>query len=269
MFLRLDDRTIHVRTQGPSGAPAIMLLHALGGSIEIWDEQADALAQGLRVVRFDLPGHGLSAPMAGPVTVEQLAEVTFGLLDALGIDTAHVAGVSIGGMIAQAMATAAPARLGSLILCNTVPVFPPDVRDGWRDRAARVRAEGMQPLVEDVVARWLTADALSTAAGDGLRAMLRRTDAWSYAFGGEAIAACDLTTSTAAVRVPTLVLAGDSDTATPASAVEAMARTIRHSRYKLLERAAHIPMVEQPEAVLSAMRGFLAEAPPGPFEHAP
>ncbi|MFC7555200.1 alpha/beta fold hydrolase [Pseudoroseomonas wenyumeiae] len=135
------------------------------------------------------------------------------LLDALGVQQAHVAGISIGGMVAQAMAALAPDRVRSLMLVDTALAIPP--AGTWRDRAALVRAQGMAPLVEPVVARWVTAASLQSPAAQGLRAMLRRTDPEGYAGAAEAIAAADLTEATRGLRQPALVLVGDGDAATP------------------------------------------------------
>ena len=181
------------------------------------------------------------------------------LLDVLKVTHAHVAGVSIGGMVAQALAALAPERVRSLTLIDTALVIPP--AQLWRDRAVLARTEGMAPLVEPVLARWVTEASLQSAEAAGLRAMLRRTDPQGYAGAAEAIAAADLTEASRRLRVPTLVLVGDSDVATPLSAAQALCAAIDGAALAVIADAAHIPTMEQPARVTSAMQRFLANVP--------
>src|SRR5579872_1188828 len=125
MFLRADDLTVHVQQAGPRAAPCVLLLHSLGTNLHVWDAQASALAGDFHIIRADLRGHGLTATTPGPTTMQRLAADMLAVLDALGIATAHIGGVSIGGMVAQAMAAAAPTRITSLMLCDTALAIPP------------------------------------------------------------------------------------------------------------------------------------------------
>lgn len=260
MFLPLGDATFHVQLEGPPGAEALLLLHSLGTDNRIWDAGAEAFRGGYRVIRPDLRGHGLSAVTPGPYSIEGMAQDMLALLDALDVRQAHVAGVSIGGMVAQAMAALAPERVQSLMLVDTALAIPP--AETWRDRAALVRAQGMAPLVEQVVARWVTPASLQGPAAQGLRAMLRRTDPEGYAGAAEAIAAADLTMATRGLRQPTLVLVGDGDVATPLASAEALRDAIPGARLEVVADAAHIPTMERPAEVMAAMRRFLAGLAP-------
>ena len=256
MFLRAGDLNVHVRIDGPAGAPALLLLHSLGTTLDIWEAQAQALCASFRVIRPDLRGHGLTAVTAGPYDMIQLARDALGVLDALGVASAHVGGISIGGLIAQAMALAAPPRVRSLILVDTALAIPS--RESWALRAAAVRADGLAPLLDGVLARWLTPAALDTPEADGLRAMLLRTPPEGYAGAAEAIGGADFTEASRAIFCPTLVVVGEHDQATPVAGAEALARAIPGARLGILADAAHIPTVERPEAVWAAMQAFLA-----------
>jgi 3-oxoadipate enol-lactonase/4-carboxymuconolactone decarboxylase len=255
MFIRAADLNVHVRLDGPEAAPALLLLHSLGTNGAIWDAQAAALSRSFRVIRPDLRGHGLTAVAPGPYSIAGLARDALAVLDALGIGVAHVAGISIGGMIAQAMAAMAPGRVASLVLVDTALSIPP--AESWQARAATVRAQGMAPLVDGVMARWVTPDFADDPAALGLAAMLRRTDPEGYAGAALAIAGTDLSAGTATLRQPTLVLVGDLDVATPPSSAQALADLIPGARMEVLVHAAHIPTVQQPDAVTAAMRSFL------------
>lgn len=260
MFLRLDGTTFQAQVSGPANGEVLLLLHSLGTNAGIWEEPAEAFSNRYRVIRPDLRGHGMSGVTPGPYSIEGMARDMLGLLDLMGVESAHVAGISIGGMIAQSLAAQAPGRVRSLTLVDTALAIPP--AQGWIDRAVTVRAEGMEPLVETVVARWVTPASLGEPRTDALRAMLRRTDPEGYAGAAEAIAAADLTETSRRLSVPTLVLVGDGDQATPLSSAEALRDAIPGARLEVIPDTAHIPTMERPEAVVAAMRGFLtAQAP--------
>jgi 3-oxoadipate enol-lactonase / 4-carboxymuconolactone decarboxylase len=254
-FLDLRGLATHIAVDGPPGAPALLLVHSLGTSLRIWDTQAEALARGFRVVRFDLRGHGLTEVGAGPCTVEDLAADALGVLDALGIAGAHVAGVSIGGMVAQAVAARAPARVRSLILCDTAMALPPPEME--RQRAAQVCAEGVAAIADTVLARWASPAYLASPAGRGLRAMLLRTPAPGYAALCEALAVADLSRAAREIRVPTLVVVGELDPSTPVAAAEALRDAIPGARLAVIPGALHVPQLDHPDEVTAAMLDFL------------
>ncbi len=254
MFIVADGLDVHVQIEGPKDAPALLLLHSLGTSLHVWDAQAAALAEHFRVIRPDLRGHGLTAVTNGPYSIAGMARDVLAVLDALGIGRAHVGGLSIGGLIAQSLAAQAPERVLSLILCDTALAIPPAAN--WHERAALVRGRGIGAIAETVMARWVTPGFQATPGAAGLRAMLLRTDPEGYAAAAEAIAAADLTESTARLRLPALVVVGDADLATPPEAARALAAAIG-GQLAIVANAAHIPTVEQPEAVSAALRDFL------------
>ena len=243
-FVDLRGHAVHVAVDGPPGAPALLMLHSLGSSLHVWDAQAAALASGFRVVRYDLRGHGLSEVGSGPWALDDFAADALAVLDDLGIRTAHVAGVSIGGMIAQAIATRSGAR--------AIP--PPEM---WRTRAATVRAEGIAAIADATLARWVSPGYLASPAGRGLRAMLLRADREAYAATAEMLATADLSRTTPRLRVPALVIVGELDPSTPVAAAEALRDAIPGARLVVIPGAMHVPSLEFPDAVTDAIRGFL------------
>lgn len=264
MFVHANDINIHVQVSGPPGAPPLLLLHSLGTNLHLWDDQADALGRSFRVIRPDMRGHGLTTVTPGPYSIEHLAQDALAVLTALGIESAHVGGISIAGLIGQSIVAQSPARVRSLMLFNTAMVIPPP--ESWRARAALVRTDGMSAIADSVLARWVTPGFLSSPPAQGLRAMLLRTAPEGYAAAAEAIAAADLRASTAEITTPTLIVAGEFDVATPVADAEAMHHAIAGSKLLVLPNAAHIPTVEVPDAVTSAMTAFLSPENPDYYE---
>ena len=257
MFLPIRDLVAHVQVAGPPGAPALLMLHSLGTNLHVWDPQAEALAASLRVIRFDMRGHGLTTVTPGPYRIADLAQDALAVLDALGVESAHVAGLSIGGLIAQAVAQAAPGRVASLVLCGTAMAIPPAAL--WHERAALVRRDGMAAVADAVMARWMTPAHAGSVAAQGLRSMLLATAPEGYAGSAEAIAACDLTEAGLAVRA--LVLVGSGDLGTTPAMAAAMAAAIPGAILQEIPDAAHIATLEQPAAVTEAMAAFLLAEP--------
>jgi 3-oxoadipate enol-lactonase/4-carboxymuconolactone decarboxylase len=255
MFIDVNGLTIHVLQDGPPGAAPLVLLHSLGTNAHIWDDQAAELSRSFRVIRPDLRGHGLTGCTPGPYSMALLADDLAGLLDALGVGRAHIGGISIGGLVAQAFAAAHPDRAEFLILADTALAIPP--AQSWTDRAALVRAEGISAIADAVIARWVTPAFLDAPATAGLRAMLLRTPAEGYAAAAEAIAAADFTESTAALNIPALVIVADQDQATPVSSAEALHLALAGSLLVVVEDAAHIPTVEKPAEITAAIVNFL------------
>ncbi len=247
---------ITVHDTGPQDGPVLLLLHSLGSSAAVWEPILPALvAAGFRVVRPDMRGHGQTPALPGPYTIDALARDALAVLEQLGIRGASVVGLSIGGLIAQQLAFLAPDRVDALALIDTALSIPP--ADLWRERAAAVRAGGMAAIVDSVVARWLTASAPAHAR-ETLRAMVLATDPEGYASCGEAIGAADLHEQSAGLRVPTLVLVGAEDPATPVVSAEKLRDAIAGARLEIIDGASHVPTAEQPAAVAGALLRFLA-----------
>ncbi|MEO3765981.1 3-oxoadipate enol-lactonase [Streptomyces sp. B5E4] len=244
----------------------LVLGPSLGTTTAVWDAQVPALAQVFRVVRWDLPGHGRSrAGLFGAGgTVAQLARLVLDVADALGVARFRYAGISLGGAVGTWLAAHHPGRVDALALICTSARFGPPAR--WRERAALVRAEGIEPVAGTAAERWFTAR--FAAGGDPavrtLTAALRAADPAAYAACCDALAALDLRADLARVAAPTLVVAGRDDVATPPAHARALADGIADAALVELPRTGHLAPVERPAAVLAALLAHFAPAAYGP-----
>ncbi|MEU4230566.1 4-carboxymuconolactone decarboxylase [Nonomuraea sp. NPDC026600] len=259
---------LHHRVDGPTGAPLLVLGPSLGTTLDIWEPQLSALTASWRVLRYDLPGHGGSAPAASGLTIDDLAQAVLDLVDATE-DEFAVGGISLGGAIATTIAAgqqvgeqvgeqagqrasgpqaAGPRRrVRSLVLCCTSARFGEP--GPWLERAALVRASGVAQLAPALAARWFTAG----YDGRWVTDMLERVDAESYAACCEAIASCDLTGRLPAITAPTLIVAGADDPATPLGQALTLAQGIPGALLRVVPGAAHLASVERADAVTPAI----------------
>jgi 3-oxoadipate enol-lactonase len=244
---------LHHLVDGPADAPVLLLGSSLGTSAAMWAPQVPALAQQFRVVRFDHLGHGESAVPQGPYTIAQRGREVLALLDDLQVARASYAGLSLGGMVGMWLAAHAPERVDRLaLLCTSALLGPPS---GWVDRAVTVRTQGTRSIAEAVVARWFT-PGWAQAHPDAVRrhaAMMGTTPVEGYAGCCEAIAAMDLRADLAAITAPTLVVAGADDLATPVEHAETIIAAVDGARLAVVDSAAHLANVEQPEAVTTLL----------------
>lgn len=247
---------LHFQVDGPDRAPAIVFSNSLGTSLAMWDLQLPALAQSFRVVRYDTRGHGLSDASPGPYTIEGLGRDVIALLDGLAIDRAHFCGLSMGGVTGQWLGIHAAHRLKRLVLCNTAARV--GTVDAWNTRISMVRQGGMASIASAILQRWFTSDfiARSPEAIESMRQMLLHASVKGYAACCEALRDSDLIAGTAQIKVPTLVIAGSQDPATPPEQGRFLAGRIAGARYVELP-ASHLSNIEAAEQFNAALLDFL------------
>jgi 3-oxoadipate enol-lactonase len=244
---------------GPDDAPVLVLASSLGTTRALWERQLPAFARDLRVLTYDHPGHGDSALPPQPPTVESFAEELAALLDELDVDRVSVCGVSLGGMVAMALALQAPERVGRLVLAGTSAYLGPP--EPWLERAALVRSEGVSAVAGAVLGRWFTPPFADTEPDvvSRFRTMLSETPAEGYARCCEAIASWDARERISAIAAQTLVVAGAEDPATPVAHAELLVAKIPGARLLVLEGAAHLANVERAEAFTEAVLQHLEQ----------
>lgn len=252
-----DGAELFVRVDGPATAPPILFLHSIGCDHRLWDAQAGAL-NAYRVIRPDLRGHGRSAAPPGDYPLDRLVADAVAVLDAACATPAVVCGLSLGGLVAQALALAAPHRVAGLVLASTAPRI--GAPEAWRDRAAAVRAGGLGAISDMVMARFFS-DPFRDARPDVVAAYRSRLEASSpqgYAGCCAALRDADLTARLGEIAAPCLVVAGLADVSTPPDQVRGVAHAIRGAAYRELD-AGHLSNVEQPQAFSDLLRAFLED----------
>ena len=250
---------LNYELSGRDGAHAIVFTGSLGTDLTMWRPQSDRLGERFRTLRYDIRGHGASEVPPGPYSMADLGSDLIALLDRLAIDRASLCGLSIGGMIAMWAAAHAPERVERLVLCCTSAQLGPP--ESWTERAATVRAGGVEAVADAVLGRWFTPGFAAAEPGviERMRRILTATPREGYAGCCEAIAEMDLTPELPAITAPTLVLAGEQDPATPPEHGRRIAGLIPGARFDTVAPAAHLATVERPDLTTAMILRFLSD----------
>ena len=266
-FSTINDRRLFYRLEGREGAPVLVLSHSIGADLAMWAPQMPDMVSHFRVLRYDVRGHGASDAPQGDYSIEDLGREVLGLADSLEISEFAFCGLSLGGSIGQWLAIHAPDRVSRLILANTSPQFGP--RANWDARRKAVLEGGMAAVVDLVMQRFFSAETL--ARGDvhaqSVRSVFLGTNPIGYAGCCAALRDANHTQSLKQIRVPTLVIVGDRDVATPWSGHgEILGREIPKARALRLP-AGHLSNIERPRSFAAAVFDFLqpqSDAQSGP-----
>jgi 3-oxoadipate enol-lactonase len=247
---------------GPAGAPVVVLSCSLGTDRTMWDPQVPALSERFRVLRYDLRGHGASPVPSGPYSIAALGGDLVALLDRLEVQRAFLCGVSIGGMLSLWTAAHHPDRVERMAVCCTSAFIDPT--GSYRERAAAVRADGMEPLADAALERWFTAD-FRLAHPDvaaHMRSVLVSIAPVGYAGCCEALADMDLRGDLPAVRASTLVIVGDQDPATPPPHGALIAERVPGAHLEVVSPAQHLANIEQSGRVTELILRHLTQRSP-------
>jgi 3-oxoadipate enol-lactonase len=239
--------------------PWLTMSHSLACNTTAWDEQAALLSKNFKVLRYDTRGHGQTSATPGPYTLEQLADDAYGLLSALGITQTHWMGISMGGMIGQTLALKQPTLFTSMMLIDTTSRRPDNAQAMWGARITTAKEQGMAGLLESTLERWFTepfrksnpevikpiADGILTTSVDGFCGCCA------------AIAQINTLDRLKEIRCPALVMVGEHDHGTPPAMARQIHENLPNSEFVLIESAAHIANIEQPEVFNQAVQKFL------------
>ena len=256
---RADGVILNYRLDGDEALPLLVLSNGLGTDLSMWDPQIPALAREFRVLRYDTRGHGASAAPAAPFSIEHLGRDVLALLDRVGAPSAHFCGLSMGGMIGQWLGIHVPQRLQRLVLAHTAACIGSPAM--WNERIDVVRAKGMTAISDAALARWFTPGFIAREPGtaSAVKAVLARTSAAGYAGCCAAIRDADFREDVARIEVPTLVISGTRDVATPVADGRFLAQRIAGARLVEID-AGHLSNMESPQEFTAALLAFFRPA---------
>lgn len=256
-FADVKDGRIHYETAGPAAAPVLVLSNSLGTNLSMWDPQMPVLSRNWRVLRYDTRGHGQSSVTRGPHSMAQLGRDVLDLLAGLHIDKFSFCGLSLGGMIGMWLGVHAPDRTQKLLLCSTAAKI--GTPETWNTRIETVRKGGMPSIATATMERWFTARfrEKQPALVERVKKMVESTKPEGYIACCGALRDCDLRESVPGIHLPTLVISGTHDPATPPSDGHFLVDHIRGARYVELD-AAHLLNIEQDERFTPEVAKFLS-----------
>ena len=237
--------------------PAVLLLHPVGLDLTWWEPQVEALRSEFQMLRMDFRGHGKSAIAPPPYALADFAADAHGLLGALRIGSAHVIGLSLGGMVAQVLALDYPEDVRSLVLSNTLCTLPAEAWQAMRARGEAAEQGGMAAVVQPTIERWFTRGFLDSPVVTRCRQHLLAHDVGAWASSWRAIADLDTLTRLGEIHVPTLVMTGDADVSTPLAAAQVIANAIPGAILKVMAGAPHMAPYEKPEIFNRLVLEFL------------
>jgi len=253
---QLDDLAVHYRIDGdPDGAP-VVFANSLGTDLRLWDQVIPLLPEGLKFIRYDKRGHGLTDCPPAPYAMGALVTDAERLMDHLGVTGAVFVGLSIGGLIAQGLAAKRLDLVRAMVLSNTGAKI--GTRDIWAERIDAVNAGGTAAVVDATMQRWFAKPFHDTPDFHAWRTMFLRCPAEGWTGCGAAIAGSDFMTTTAALRLPTLGIAGSEDGSTPPDLVRETVDLVPGSEFHLIRGAGHLPCVEKPEEYAQVLGDFLS-----------
>lgn len=258
--IQTNATTLNYRWDGPEDGPVVLMAHALGADLAMWDPQVAPLTMaGFRVLRYDHRGHGQSAVPQGPYALARLSADAVGLMDNLGLKKVHFVGLSLGGMVGQVLGADFGHRLLSLTLCSTSSFMPP--REIWEERIRTVSTNGLAAVADATIDRWFTQTGQQRLPSEvkRIRNKILNTSADGFCACCAAIRDTDLRGAIADISIPALIVVGEHDQGTPVSAARFIHEAIPHSRIEVTADAAHLQNIEQAEVFNETLLAFLDE----------
>ncbi|MGI4794150.1 MAG: alpha/beta fold hydrolase [Janthinobacterium lividum] len=254
------DRAINLVRTGPQGGAPVILVHPVGLDLSYWDRQIEALRGTHDVVAFDLPGHGRTPGTPADWTLDHAAGCLGHVIQGLDAGPAHLVGLSVGGMISQALALAHPDQVRSLTLIDTAAAFAATDRIAMRDRADAARRDGMAAVLETTIKRWFTVETERDRPDliDRVSKTLLADDPLVHAAMWDMIAGLDLVSDLHRIAVPTLILVGEFDPSSPPAAARVLQENIRAAEMHVIVGASHMAPIEKPDTVNAHLVRFLA-----------
>ncbi|WP_299358301.1 3-oxoadipate enol-lactonase [uncultured Paracoccus sp.] len=253
----IDGLGVHYTDAGPQDGPALVFANSLGTDLRLWDAVLPLLPTGLRLVRYDKRGHGLTQTTPGPYAIDRLADDAAGLIRQLGLRDVIFVGLSIGGLIALALAARHGDLLRGLVISNSAArIGTPQL---WDDRMAAIRDGGIEAISAPTMERWFSPGFRASGQAAPWQRMLERQPVEGYLGCCAAIAGADLRAEAAGLTLPVQMIAGSMDGSTPPDLVGETARLIPGARMDVIEGVGHLPCVEAPQRFADLLMRFMTE----------
>ncbi len=249
--------TLHIQTDGPDDGRVVMFGNSLGTDLRVWDPMLPYLPEGLRLVRFDKRGHGLSDCPQPPYAIDTLVSDAEAVIDALGLRDVTFVGLSIGGLIGQGIAARRPDVIRALVLMDTChKIGTPEM---WQDRIAAVQADGLAGMADAILDRWFAPEMRNDPVRVApWRNMLSRTPNDGYIGCCAALAEADFTGATSGLAIPVMAMVGSEDGSTTPDMVQSTA-ALCNAAFHVIPDVGHLPCVEAPEHAGALIRDFLED----------
>jgi len=246
--------------EGP-GEHRAALIHSIGMDREFWRPVAERLAPHASVLIYDCRGHGASDKPPGPYLVELFADDLADLLDHVGWRSAVSGGASMGGCVALAFAAAYPARTRALALIDTTAWYGAEAPRQWEERAEKARCDGLRSLVDFQTTRWFgdTFRAENPAVVKSCVDTFLANDLPAYGESCRMLGTADMRAALPGLKMPTAIIVGEEDYATPLAMAQALHRGIAGSTLTVLPGARHLTPLEAPDRIATEL-GRLMDA---------
>ena len=237
-----DGRAIGVEETGGGDSLPILFLHGVGSDKSVWAPQLEHFGRTRRAIALDYPGYGESDPAEPDTSRDDFAAAILVAMGELGVERAHVCGLSLGAVIAIAIHHAAPERCASLVLADSFAVHP----DGQAIYDRSVAASEQMSELAAARTPVLLAPGASEDLHQEVRETMARIDPDAFRIAAEAVWLADQRERVAAIQVPTLVLVGDQDTVTPPDLSRELADATPGAEFHILPGAGHLANIERP-----------------------
>jgi 3-oxoadipate enol-lactonase len=260
-FLSINGHTIHYRyiqsARGNEVSRTFVFINSLGTDFRIWDDVTEALKTYGNILLFDKRGHGLSDVVEETNSLNDFADDVLALMDHLSVGKVVLIGLSVGGMIAQILASYIPQKIEKLVFCDTM--YKIGTEQVWNERITAVKDGGLPAISGGVMQRWFSAKFRQKQAEkvSAYKNMLERTSIPGYIKASELIRDTDLEDIAAQIKIPALCIVGAEDGSTLPEHVKQLADIIEGARYEVIENSGHIPCVDNPEALSKLIIDFI------------
>ena len=239
----------------------VVFCNPLGTDLRIWDEVKLMLRPNVSTLAYDTRGHGLSELGPVPHNIDDHANDLLKLMDHLKIKKAILCGLSLGGLIVQLAANLRPRSVSALILCDTMPKI--GTTEIWTQRIATVKQNGLESILDATMARWFTPQFCNPNNPTFIlaKSIFRQQRAAGYLADCAVLRDTDLTATTAKLNMPTLCIVGDQDQTTTPNMMRDLTKFMRNASFKLIADCGHVPCLEKPKMLASAITQFLKSLP--------